>query len=194
MQDFKNSENVISNGSFSKICSPGIRLGWIEAAPKIIARIAQSGILRSGGAVNNVMSGIIACSLQDGSLAHHINNLRNEYGNRMRTLCNYLKDNLPDGFDFQTPEGGYFIWIVGPKQFDGKKFSEYCPKEKKVVVLAGVRASAYSRSSSGDFLCQNAIRLSIAFYEKEILLDGANRLLQSLRNFIGLEMKVEKAL
>ena len=113
MQDFKKSENIISNGSFSKICSPGIRLGWIEAAPKIIASIAQSGILRSGGAVNNVMSGIIACSLQDGSLAHHINDLRNEYGNRMRTVCDYLKDNLPDGFNFQTPGGGYFIWIVG---------------------------------------------------------------------------------
>ena len=107
MQDFKKSENIISNGSFSKICSPGIRLGWIEAAPKIIASIAQSGILRSGGAVNNVMSGIIACSLQDGSLAHHINDLRNEYGNRMRIMCHYLKDNLPDGFDFQTPEGAY---------------------------------------------------------------------------------------
>jgi len=31
--------NVISNGSFSKIFSPGIRLGWIEGPYKVLKLI-----------------------------------------------------------------------------------------------------------------------------------------------------------
>ena len=33
--------NVVSNGTFSKIFSPGIRLGWIEAPYKVLKLIAQ---------------------------------------------------------------------------------------------------------------------------------------------------------
>jgi len=33
--------NVVSNGTFSKIFSPGIRLGWIEAPYKILKLIAE---------------------------------------------------------------------------------------------------------------------------------------------------------
>jgi DNA-binding transcriptional MocR family regulator len=34
--------NVLSNGSFSKICGPGVRTGWAEAAPKLAYALSQS--------------------------------------------------------------------------------------------------------------------------------------------------------
>lgn len=40
---------VISNCSFSKLLSPGLRLGWMEAAPALLARFQTSGIHFSGG-------------------------------------------------------------------------------------------------------------------------------------------------
>jgi DNA-binding transcriptional MocR family regulator len=58
--------NVISNGSFSKILSPGIRMGWMECPPRITDLFRNSGILKSGGAANNYMSGIISSMIQLG--------------------------------------------------------------------------------------------------------------------------------
>ena len=48
---------ILSNGSFSKILAPGVRVGWIEAAPDTIKGLSSSGILNSGGAANHLMSG-----------------------------------------------------------------------------------------------------------------------------------------
>ena len=70
------SRHVISNGSFSKILAPGIRLGWIEAHPTLIERLKRTGVLNSGGATNNVMSSLVSRSLTDGTLANHLVMLR----------------------------------------------------------------------------------------------------------------------
>ena len=37
----------------------GIRVGWIEGNKTIIEKLANSGVIKSGGAVNNLMAGVI---------------------------------------------------------------------------------------------------------------------------------------
>ena len=54
---FCTSAEVISLGSFSKILAPGLRLGWLQAAPEVIARIVKCGLLDSGGGLNPFTSG-----------------------------------------------------------------------------------------------------------------------------------------
>ena len=193
LHNFKNSPNLISNGSFSKIYCPGLRLGWIEATPRTLLEISEGGILRSGGAVNNVMSGILACSMRDGSLRKHVQSLRFEYGQRMKKLCNYLEENLPPDFKFQKPHGGYFIWVLGPSGFNATKFFQLCTNEK-FKILVGERASSFRNSECAKLKCLNAIRLSIAFYEEEDLIKGAERLCQALRKFIGSEVACSESL
>ncbi len=56
----------------------------------------------------------------------------------MRLATDYLRENLPDHFRFETPKGGYFIWIQGPEDFDGTNFVR---KALGVEVLPGQRAS-----------------------------------------------------
>ena len=39
---------VVSLGSWSKILGPGLRLGWIEAEPELLKRLAADGEVRCG--------------------------------------------------------------------------------------------------------------------------------------------------
>lgn len=64
MDDAAYRGNVISNGTFSKIMSPGIRVGWMEVPPRCRRLLNASGLLRSGGGENNYTSGIVTKLLQ----------------------------------------------------------------------------------------------------------------------------------
>ena len=50
--DDLDDSRVVSLGSFSKILAPGVRLGWIEASPRVIRTLADRGYLSSGGCVS----------------------------------------------------------------------------------------------------------------------------------------------
>ena len=104
----------------------------------------------------------------------------------MASICEFLRSNLPPGFEFESPKGGYFIWITGPKDFDGCKFSEYCIANEMIRILAGNRASAFRKEQdlkTHDISQISSFRLSIAFYEKPQLIDGASKLCDALKAF-----------
>ena len=60
------SDRVLSLGSFAKILAPGLRLGWIQAAPVLLERIANYGAIVSGGGLNPFASAIVRSSLELG--------------------------------------------------------------------------------------------------------------------------------
>lgn len=182
----KSCPNIISNGSFSKIVAPGYRVGWIEAAPQTIERLSSSGVLSSGGATNNVMSGVVANAIKEGLLKKHLRYLREEYGKRMRATCQALSQLLPVEFSFLEPHGGYFIWISGPALFNGSAFAEFCSKsEHKIHVLPGERATVHRNSDDPIRRCVNSFRLSIAHYFTKELVEGVERLARALNEFLN---------
>ena len=72
------SGHVISNGSFSKILAPGFRVGWIESSEKIVQKLAECGMVHSGGSLNAVTSGIIATAIEHDLLSKHIEQLKKD--------------------------------------------------------------------------------------------------------------------
>ena len=78
--------NVISNGTFSKILGPGYRVGWLEVPPCLMPAIYNSGVLNSGGAMNNVAAGVITSALEMGLQQRHLEHLREEYHRRLSAI------------------------------------------------------------------------------------------------------------
>lgn len=162
------TDQVISLGSFSKITAPGLRLGWVQAAPPRLDRLIHAGLLESGGGLNPFTSGVvqslIELELQDQCLDH----LKTVYRERSAALSTALHQHLSASIAFAEPGGGFFIWV---RLLNGASAVEFLAEARRrdVSFQPGPKFS-----SSGGL--SNYLRLSFAFYETEQLLEGVARL------------------
>ena len=161
---------VVSLGSFSKILGPGLRLGWIHAAPALLKRLAEHAVLRSGGGLNPVIAAMVHELLADGFLGQHIDVLRNEFRQRADTLNHALARLVPT-VDVSPVEGGYFAWL------DFGAVS--CDTVLKQSLLGGLKFTPGSLCGVQLDHETNA-RFSFAFYEAAELEVAAERLASSL--------------
>lgn len=165
---------VISLGSFSKILAPGLRLGWLLASPGLIERFVLCGLLDSGGGLNPFASGVVRSAIALGLLPGHLDFLRAVYGGKMRVMCAALREHLPPGVEFRTPEGGYFLWLKLPGALDAGALLE-AARARHVDFMPGTRFS--SRGALAGFL-----RLSFAFYDSPDLRQGVERLAAAMKS------------
>ena len=165
--------NIISLGSFSKILAPGLRLGWFHAGQTIIERFVNSGLLESGGGMNPFTSAILRSVLDTGGLEQNIARLIGIYRNRLATMDNALRKDIPE-LEYTPPGGGYFIWTRLP---DGLTARELQTKAKSFRV--GFRPGTLF-SSRGSM--QEYIRLCFVFYDVGDLAEGIFRLKEALHS------------
>ena len=100
---------VIYLGTFSKILFPGLRTGWVNAAPQVINRLAQEKQyvdLHS----NNLSQIILHACLEQDYLTDHLSFVRGEYKKRRDTLAGAIRQYCSTDLDFELPEGGFYLW------------------------------------------------------------------------------------
>lgn len=161
-------DTILSVGSFSKIMAPGLRLGWIQAAPKVIEQIALCGLIDSGGGLNHFTSGLVRSALELGLQEQYLDFLKQTFRARIRAVDGALQEYLPKWVDYTLPEGGYFFWLRLPDGVDSAKLQAKA-RRHNVSFQPGVRFS----SNNG---LHNCLRLSFAFYEEAELVEGVRRL------------------
>jgi DNA-binding transcriptional MocR family regulator len=159
---------VIRLGSFAKILAPGLRLGWLLAAPEIVQRCVKSGLLDSGGGVNHFTAQIAGAFLELNLLDKHVAALRTSYKQRRDTLLAALKRYLPTDCSWRTPQGGFFVWIRLPANLDS---AALLPRAEAAGVsyLPGARFHA---NGGGE----RYLRLSFALLPATEMEEGARRL------------------
>lgn len=167
--------HVLGLGSFSKILAPGLRLGWVQAAPQHIARLVNSGLLDSGGGLNPFTSGIVRVALEEGWQDAHLTHVRQVYGRRANALSAALRTQLGELVRFTAPDGGYFHWLTLPEAYDGEALFRQAAAYK-VGFRPGARFSATGR-------LQHCLRLSFAHYDEAQLAEGVKRLAALLAGF-----------
>jgi len=164
-------EQVISINSFSKILAPGLRLGWIQAHQKVIKRLAECGLLDSGGGLNPFASGIVYYLIQAGDLTENIAKLKRVYLKRLSAMHQALAQYLPQA-DYIIPHGGYYFWVRLPGLDTGQL--------RVRAQMSGIDFRPGSLFSSQMGL-KEYIRLSFSYYNATEIELGIKKLAICLR-------------
>ena len=161
---------VVSMGSFSKILSPALRLGWLQASDALLERVSQDGVINSGGAINHLSSHIARHALASGQLHDHVERLRSAYRSRLGAMDAALQEHFSGIAEWTKPEGGYFMWLRFDESVDTASL-----KSKALALQTGFTAGPLCSATRQG---RNFLRLSFAHYSEADILTGIARLRQ----------------
>ncbi len=170
IKSFDKTGNVILLGSFSKILSPALRVGWMVADRGLLKLVNN---LRSASDFqpSNVILQMIDQFMEENDLRKHIDHLRKIYGERNQAMQGALKRYLPHGCTFSKPEGGFFIWVTLPRGVSAKK-----------ILQDGCSITYIESSQLYETTRQeNQMRLNFTGVSEEKIKLGCKMLAQSIR-------------
>lgn len=167
VKSFDKSGIVIYLGSFSKIVSPGLRLGWACAHPEIIfkyRKLKEATDLQS----STITQYQLLKYLQMYDLDAHIQNLIGAYRDKRDAILEALEEHMPDYVSYTRPHGGFFTWLIVPGINATELFVKACT-EAKVAYVPG--EGAFVNGEGKD-----TIRLSYSQMTPEKIKIGIPRL------------------
>lgn len=110
------SDKVLFLSSFSKLLSPGIRVGYLIGPTDLIDEIAQ--IAEDTYVTPSMLSqGAVYEYCRRGWLDPNIERLKNLYRPRLKVLLSALEEHLPQA-EWSEPEGGFFVAVNLPQGVD----------------------------------------------------------------------------
>jgi len=160
-------EHVIQLGTFSKIISPGLRIGWIAAVPEVIAlceRMKQATDLHT----NTFTQYVIYEFAKDGGLEEHIEIIKKSYGIKRNVMIEALRTCFDNGTTWTEPEGGLFLWVKLPAGISG---SNLLPEALKAGV-AYVPGKYFYSAVPDD----STLRVNFCNATEENIIEGVKRL------------------
>ena len=158
-----NPDGVIYMGSFSKVLTPGIRLGYVCAPLPLVHRLElakQAADLHTAQVTQMVVHEVV----KDGFLDQHIPTIRKLYGDQCQAMLAAMKEHFPAGVSWTEPEGGMFIWVTLPPQVDAMKLLEQS-LAARVAFVPGAPFYANDPAS-------NTLRLSFVTVPPERIREG----------------------
>ncbi|HEX8752752.1 MAG TPA: PLP-dependent aminotransferase family protein [Solirubrobacterales bacterium] len=108
---------VIYLGTFSKILSPGIRLGWAVAPPPVMEKIVL-GKQAADLCTSTLTQYFVREYFAEGRWRQYVESLVEVYRGRRDTMLAALRDYFPAEATWTEPEGGLFIWATLPDYID----------------------------------------------------------------------------
>ena len=145
-------ERVIYLGTFSKILSPGIRIGWIHAAPEIIERAV---LVRQGmDQCSNSLGQLLALEFgRRGLIEKQISKTVHLLGERARLTLDLLAREFSAGTTWTNPAGGFYTWVTLPTGVDTAQLLSHCIEKAGVAYVAGVAFYAGKGGNNQMRLC-----------------------------------------
>jgi 2-aminoadipate transaminase len=162
-----NGARVIAVHTFSKVLAPGLRVGWIAAAPQLIAKMIDA---RQGmDTCTNVLGQqIIAEFCERGHFETHVARLRELYSDRLSAMNEALRSTFGSQVAWTRPDGGFFVWVTLPSDVDAERLFPVALEQG----VAFVPGAAFSNTKG----FRNAARFCFAYPPASEMETGLRRL------------------
>ncbi|MGC2375178.1 MAG: PLP-dependent aminotransferase family protein [Solirubrobacteraceae bacterium] len=177
------SDFVVYLGTFSKILSPGVRLGW-AVAPRPVMEKLNLGKQGADLCSSPVTQLFVAAYFQEhtggvpGWVAH-LESLKALYRKRRDAMLEALGEHFGSAASWTKPQGGLFIWATLPDYIDTTDLLARALESEGVAFVPGRAAYLDGRGAS-------SMRLNFAGVAEEDIREGIRRIGKVLREQVGL--------
>ncbi len=178
VKDFDTESRVIYISTFSKIFTPGLRLGWICADESFIDKYVtfkQTADLHT----DSFTQRITAKYMELYDIEEHINKIKAVYKERCTAMLSCIEEFFPKNLSYSKPEGGLFIWVELPEGVDSTHIFTECLKNN-VACVSGVPFFPNGTQ-------KNTLRLNYSTMPKEKIIEGMKRMGEVLHREIEKE-------
>jgi len=172
MYELDTTGRVITLCTFSKILSPGFRVGWVLGNPEILDKIVmakQTADLCTSSFVQKIISRYV----EKGLLEENIKKTISLYRERRNLMIECFKKEMPDKVTWTEPQGGLFLFVTLPKHIDSDIIFKKAI-EKNVAFVSG---STFFCNDSG----RNTMRINFSYSKPAEIIEGVKRLSAVIR-------------
>jgi 2-aminoadipate transaminase len=167
--------NVAFVGSFSKILSPGLRVGWVIGPSQLLEKLVQAK-QTADLHTSSLTQTIVLELVRDGFLDVLIPKLRAVYRDRRDAMLDALQRWCPADLSWTRPEGGMFLFATLPLPYDATDLL-HLALERQVAFVPG---ESFHLHGAG----RNTFRLNYSHSSCERIEEGIRRLGTTLDQFL----------
>ena len=163
------------SGSFSKIISPGMRIGYVIAPQQLLAKII---VAKQASDVHSNIWAQMVCDrfLRTTDMDAHIAMLNDIYRRKVGLMLSCMDQHFNKAVTYTRPEGGLFLWCDLPEHVD---MMDFCNKavQNKVAVVPGIAFAVQPGSHT------HSIRLNFSTPSDEGIVRGIEILGKMTQDF-----------
>jgi 2-aminoadipate transaminase len=168
---------VMYLGTFSKILSPGIRLGWVAAPPAVLEKI-NLGKQAADLCTSTLSQLMVQAYFEQARWRDYVESLTEIYRARRDTMLDALAEFFPPEAEWTRPAGGLFIWATLPDFIDTTDLLARALRDN-VAFVPGEAAYLDGRG-------RNAMRLNFSASDEESIREGVRRIGKVVREQVAL--------
>lgn len=172
---FDETGNTVYVNSFSKIFSPGSRLGFVFADQQIIRKVYEAKVATNSH--TNVVTQILCAEFfHQGLFEPHLKRICEIHRERRDVMMDCFQRLLPGDIKYVYPDGGLFTWVELPGRIDTMEMLQEAIT-RKVAYMPGREFFV-----EGQPVRNNCMRVSFGGVTPDQIPVGMERLAQVIRS------------
>lgn len=177
LKSLDKSGRVIYTSTFSKILSPGLRVGWVLGPRDLISYIelAKQAVDLHTATLSQY---IVMEAIRKGIVDATIERARSLYKEKRDVMMNSLDEHMTGLAEWTRPVGGFFTMVYVNGEIDMKALMLEAIEKYRVAYVPGESFFPVSKK-------KNTMRLNFSYPSKEQIAEGVRRIARLVKDKLG---------